>query len=306
MTSKYTKSKYSVCKNILSINISLKIINNPITIKKIKIKKVYIMMNKKQRKTHNWKYSSFKNLKAGNNLGHKSLYLSKTRFWHPLMSNYILGVRNGISIINTQQTKKSLLKAFYMAALILKKKGHILVINTNPDFSRVCKNFSILTLQNKTNFAYKNYSKYSHLKTPLISYCCYKWIGGTLTNWKQVSRAIYTYAKFSERCESFLIHNNIEFPKYQKIKNCFEGLLKNKNGKIFLTFNEKPDLIVLMNPNENRNIINEANHLSVPIVAFAESNTNLQGISYPIPVNNYSINFIYYCLKKLVQISLTR
>jgi small subunit ribosomal protein S2 len=261
-------------------------------------------MDKKQRKTQKWKYASYHNLKVGSNLGNKSLYLSKTKFWHPLMSNYILGVRNGVSIINTQQTKQYMLKAFYMIALILRKKGHVLVINTNPEFSRICKNFSILTLQNKTNFIYKNYDKYNHLKSSSISYCCYKWIGGTLTNWKQVSKAIYTFAKFSERCESFLIQNNIEFPKYQKVKDCFEGLLTNKNGKIFLTFSEKPDLIFLMNPNENRNIINEANHLSIPIIAFAESNTNLIGISYPIPINNYSIDVIYYCLKKIVQISL--
>lgn len=268
----------------------------------VKIKKS-LFMNKKLSKIQNWKYSSFESLKVGSSLGHKSLYLSKTRFWHPLMSNYILGIRNDITIINTEKTKRCILKAFYMVALLLKKRGHILVINTNPEFSRICKNFSLLTLQNKTNLISPNFSKYSHLKSPTLSYCCYKWVGGTLTNWKQVSKAIYTFALFTERCEPFLKNNSIEFPKYQKIKDCFQGLLTNKNGKVFLTFNEKPDLIFLMNPNENRNIINEANHLSIPIVAFTESNTDLKGISYPIPINNYSSEVLYYCLKKIVLLS---
>lgn len=261
-------------------------------------------MNQKQFKKDDWTSSSYASLKIGINLGHKSLYLSKTKFWHPLMSDYLLGIRNGVSIISTQQTKKCLLKAFYMIALILRKKGHILVINTNPEFYRLCKNLSILTLQNKTSFIYKNSYKYSKLKSSSISYCCYKWVGGTLTNWKQISKSVLTFAKFSERCEPFLINNNIEFPKYKKIKDCFQGLLTNQNGKIFLTFNEKPDLVFLMNPNENRNIINEANHLHIPIIAFTESNTDLKGITYPIPVNNYSIIFIYYCLKKIIKISL--
>lgn len=261
-------------------------------------------MNYIQYKKDDWKYSSYGSLKVGTNLGHKPFSLTKTKFWHPLMSDYLLGVRNDVSIINAQQTKQCLLKAFYLISLILKKKGHILIVNTNPDFHRICKNFSILTLQNTVHFLHQNSSKYEKLKSSSISYCCYKWIGGTLTNWKQISKSVLTFAKFSERCESFLINNNIEFPKYKKIKDCFQGLLTNQKGKIFLTFNEKPDLIFLMNPNENKDIINEANHLHIPVIAFAESNTNINGVTYPIPVNNGSLNIIYYCLKKILKISL--
>ena len=61
-----------------------------------------------------------------------------------------------------------------------------------------------------------------------------------------------------------------------------------------LAFNQKPDLIFLINPNENQDLINEAYLLDIPVIAFTESNTNPKGITYPIPVNNYSIKFIYY------------
>lgn len=232
--------------------------------------------------TKTWWISSWQDIKTGINLGHKSIRLSKSNFWHPLMSNYILGIKNGISIFNTQQTRKSLLRAFFLIALILKKKGHILIINTNPEFFRICKNLISPT----------------HKQGPSqLSYSGYKWIGGTLTNWKQVSKSVLTFAKFSQRCEKFLIQNSIDFPRYKKIKKCFQGLV---GGKGFLAFHEKPDLIFLINPNESRNIIAEANRLDIPVIALVESNTNLNGISYPIPTNNYSINFVYYCLKKLV------
>jgi len=254
-------------------------------------------MNKKT-----WWISSWQDLKTGIHLGHKSIRLSKSNFWHPLMANYFLGIKNGIGVFNTQQTRKCILRAFFLITLILKKKGHILIVNTNPEFFRICKNFILCTTHLQENSLKKKTitSKHPKFDSTRLSYSTYKWVGGTLTNWKQVSKSILTFAKFSERCENFLIQNSIDFPRYNKIKKCFQGLI---TGKGFLAFHEKPDLVFIMNPNENRNIIAEANRLDIPVIAFVESNTNLNGISYPIPTNNYSINFVYYCMKKLVKIS---
>jgi ribosomal protein S2 len=313
-------------------------------------------------------------LKTGVHVGHKSLRLSKTNFWHPLMAQYILGIRHGISLLDTVQTRKCLLRAFYVIALVLKtknrisrhpshtfdpvksssffhekrnvsfsslsrqrnqskkdgsiyavngketqkkqiqRKGHILIVNTNPEFSRLCKNLSVLTLHNKNDHLVVQkgflFEKNENLdfgilnkNTSSLSYVHYKWVGGTLTNWKQVSKSVLTYAKFAERCEKFIYRNNIDFPRYKKIKECFHGLIRKKQGKVFLAFNEKPDLVFLMNPNENRHIITEANKMHIPVIALVESNTCLNGISYPIPANAYSAFFIYYCLKKIIKLS---
>ena len=252
-------------------------------------------------------------IKNGIPIGHKSINLSKRKFWHPLMTPYLLGIRNKIAIINPSATKKSVLRAFFIIALLFKSNGHLLVINTNPEYFVLNKNLSLLTLQPKpitvSNLLKTKdipiYRKYKALYTSNISYCSSKWIGGTLTNWKQVSKSVLTFAKFSERCEKFLVKNNMEFPRYKRIKTCFEGLIRKENSKTVLAFYEKPDLIFLMNPNENHNVILEANKLHIPIIAFTESNTNLKGITYPIPLNTYSMNFVYYCLKKLIKISLS-
>ena len=48
----------------------------------------------------------------------------------------------------------------------------------------------------------------------------------------------------------------------------------------------------------------EATKLHIPIVAFVESNTDIRGITYPIPVNIYSISFIYFCIKKIIALAL--
>lgn len=282
---------------------------------------------------HNWLNVSSKNFNKGINFGHKSIKLAKTNFWHPLMSDYFLGIRQNVSLFSTQQTLKCLLRAFHIIALILRQKGRILIINTNPEFFRLCNNLTNMTLIGKYKAPEENLafpqskiedsqsqwfiertanefsqlntktSNYRSLKTPLISYVSYKWIGGTLTNWKQISKSVLTFAKFSERCEKFLVKNGIDFPKYTRVKKCFQGLLHKENQKMSLAFNQKPDLIFLINPNENQSILNEAYRLHIPVIAFTESSTNPKEINYPIPVNNYSIKFIYFCLKKIIKMA---
>ena len=118
-----------------------------------------------------------------------------------------------------------------------------------------------------------------------------------------MSKSVLTYAKFSERCEKFLIKNHIEFPKFSRVKKCFQGLLYKQNQTMLLAFNQKPDLLFLVNPNENRGILNEAYRLHIPVIAFTESSTNPKEITYPIPVNNYSIRFLYFCFKKILKLT---
>jgi ribosomal protein S2 len=197
---------------------------------------------------------------------------------------------------------------FFFITLLFKSNGHLLVINTNPEYFVLNKNLSLLTLQTNPIFFNKSitiYKKYKTLRTSKISYCSFKWVGGTLTNWKQISKSVLTFAKFSERCEKFLLKNNIDFPRYKKIKTCFEGLIRKQHNKTLLAFYEKPDIIFLVNPNENKNIISEANKLHIPVIAFAGSNTDIKGITYPIPLNTYSMSFVYYCLKKIIKISIS-
>jgi small subunit ribosomal protein S2 len=262
---------------------------------------------KYQNTSNSWNISISQDLKNGIPIGHTSLNLSKKKYWHPLMSEYLLGIRNTTAIFTSYSIRKCLLRAFYVMALIFKQKGHILIINTNPEYFHFYKNLSMLTLQNGSPSIYSQQfimNKYKHLNTTNLSYCCWKWVGGTLTNWKQLSKSVLTFAKFSERCEIFLTKNTIDFPRYKKIKTAFQGLLIKKQGKTLLAFYEKPDALFLMNPNENRNIIAEANKLHIPILAFVESNTNLKGITYPIPVNTYSISFLYYCIKKVIVLAI--
>jgi len=239
--------------------------------------------------------------------GEKSIKLAKNSFFHPLQSQFCVGIRENTSLLNTQQTIKLFLRAFHVLSLVLQKKGRVLIINTNPELFKLFNNLSQLTLQGnlenskKTKAHIQEQSRF--YQTPLLSYVSYKWVGGTLTNWKQISKSVLTFAKFSQRCEKFLYKHSIDFPKYTRVKKSFQGLISQKNHEFFLAFTQKPDLIFIVNPHENSTLINEASRLHILVIAFMSPATNPQGITYPIPVNNFSINFLYYCLKKIIKMT---
>lgn len=118
-----------------------------------------------------------------------------------------------------------------------------------------------------------------------------QWVGGLLTNWKQVSESLRVYTKFKQKFENFLYKHKIQFPIYEKYKKKYFGLIQ--------LANTLPDLIIITNPEENEILIQEAFLLKIPIIALINSHTSpslLKKIQYPIPGNNSSPYFTYFCL----------
>lgn len=265
-------------------------------------------------------YLNYKFIKFKTHLGHKILNFSLQKQCDSYFTKLLLGTRLKVSVIHNEILKKSLLKSFYVLALILRTNGHILIINTTPEFSKFF--YYIKQIQKQKTFTSnsslhindKNLEKINTIggnsaafqtNNGFISYCNNKWIGGTLTNWKQIKKSVLTFAKFSNNFDNFVSSNTIHFPRYKKMKKCFSGFFINQNNKnsknnnIFLQQN--PDLIFLINPNENSNIIKEANLLNIPVIALTDSNTKITGITFPIPSNNKSVSFVYWCLNWIIR-----
>jgi small subunit ribosomal protein S2 len=241
--------------------------------------------------------------KVGKNLGIRGL--------HPSMTHFLLGNRKNLSIIDINFTIKNIIKTLYIILSILNRNGHILIVNTNPEISNLVHHFAM-----KTN----NFGKY-------FSFCNCKWVGGTLTNWDQISNSIATFISFSERFGTFIKRNNIHFPRYRKLKKSFQGFgfshqdsfskvgfhgvkqdsyfqsktlasLENKR-KLNL---KKPDILLIINPNENRNVLYEAKKLNIPVIALTDTNSDLSFITYPIPVNNNSPFFVQYYFSWIIRL----
>lgn len=251
----------------------------------------------------------------GVHIGHKSLKVKSG--WHAFLSRFILGSQNNSSILNIKYTLTSFLKAIYILTLILKSKGHILIVNTNPEYSK-------LLHHTKKN-----------TKSSKIFYSDCHWVGGTLTNWVQISQSVITFKNFYKKFDDFLVNNNINFPRYKKMKKSFQGFInleknidsakqakekwleaektvlnlaktkftfKEKNYTKFTELNWKPDLIFLLDSNSTESIIKEACNLQIPIIALTDSNTNISNITYPIPTNTNSFFLAWFCLDYITKL----
>ena len=221
-------------------------------------------------------------IQAKAHIAHKSLNVVGKKRIHPYSVGGSLGCKNKHVITNPHQTLQGFLKGLGVISFFCKKNLSLLIVSTNPDSAFLIENFF-----HKTDL--KHYPVY---------YCNEKWVGGLLTNWKQVSKRVETYIKFSERFESFILRNHINFPSYKKMASCFQGLKKQNNPAQV----RRPDLIFLVNPNDNRHVVEEAVSLNIPVIAITDSNTNLLGITFPIPGNSNSLFFVHYCLQWIARI----
>lgn len=226
----------------------------------------------------------------GTHWGHKSLRNSWKRLSYPEMSGAFLGSRKGVQIIDPVKTLQATSQGLYFAALVLKNKGRILVADTREEFSPVNYSFNL---------------KYTNTSLP-FSGSGKRWIAGTLTNWKTISPRISEYGYISTLFKDKVDKLKVHSPRFVKMKNAFPGLIDTNSLGIEalkrprLKFQKRPDLIIVCQPEENHTLIREASRLKIPVLAFVDSNSSLDHITYPIPVNTENHNWIYYCLNLLV------
>ena len=251
-------------------------------------------------------------LKSSSHFGRKTRHLDFSFPWHASMCNKLSGVRNKVAHVDSQQTLQSLARAFYSIALVLRKGGKVLVVNKKSEFfplfyldspnSRGSKMVPLSdTLQSKVQKRRKSFkgsqnsSKIRPARAPL------SWVGGCLTNWKEISKSVATLLYFSKRFGGFIKQNNIHFPRFNKMKTSFQGFIDIEREELLLK--ERPQLLFLFDANESQQIIHEATALQIPVVALTDSSTNLSQITYPIPINSDSIHLIHWCLSQLMQIT---
>ena len=228
--------------------------------------------------------------------------------WTKDMTDSLVGIRHGMSVFDVEKTKiacsrmLNFLKLYQPKRRGFKKKLDILFVNTSEPYQHLIKKVALFTGQ-----------RYIHEK----------WVGGTLTNWSQVSQSYSLFGRFHLLFGDFLKKRKIHLPLYEKARRIYSGLLPKgmsekkikttslprhlprKLRSSFETTDGLPDILFLINPEENQNVLHEANLLKIPVIALADSNTKSLGIDYMIPGNVQSIEFVYWCLN-LVTITLQK
>ena len=194
-------------------------------------------------------------LEAGVHLGHKTLR------WNPKMKKYIFGKRDSIHIIDLTQTLELINVALEKLYDVISQNGKILLISTKKQASE-----SIADLAKNTDQYYVNY----------------RWLGGMLTNWGTISNSI----KKLEKLNIDLVSENRGFTKKELLKMSVQRDKLQKSLGGIADMKKIPDLVFVVDTNYESLAIKESIKLGIPIIAILDTNSDPEGINYPIPGND--------------------
>ena len=177
------------------------------------------------------------------------------------MKKYIFGKRDSIHIIDLTQTLELTKVALEKVYNTIKNNGKILFVSTKKQASE-----AIAELAKETDQYFVNY----------------RWLGGMLTNWGTISNSI----KKLKKLEADLVAENRGFTKKELLKmSVKKDKLQRSLGGIS-EMKKIPDLVFIIDTNYESLAIQESVKLGIPIIAILDSNSNPDGIDFPIPGND--------------------
>jgi len=204
-------------------------------------------------------------LEAGVHFGHH------TRRWNPKMQPYIFGVRNGVHIINLEQTVPLLYRSLEGLREVVAGGGRVLFVGTKRQ------------AQDKIAEAARRCGQY---------YVNHRWLGGMLTNWKTISQSIRRLKEMDEQlAKADLGLTKKERLQLQRDRDKLDralGGIRDMGGL--------PDILFIIDTNKESIAVKEANKLGIPVAAVLDSNSDPDGITYPVPGNDDALRAIdLYC-----------
>ena len=204
-------------------------------------------------------------LESGVHFGHH------TRRWNPKMDQYIFGIRNGVHIIDLQQTVPLLHRALEAAREVVAGGGRVLFVGTKRQ------------AQDKIADAAKRCGQY---------YVNHRWLGGMLTNWKTISQSIKRLKEMDEmlgQADSGLTKKEqLGITRERDKLDRALGGIRDMGGL--------PDILFIIDTNKESIAVQEATKLNIPVIAVIDSNSDPDGITYPIPGNDDALRAIdLYC-----------
>ncbi len=204
-------------------------------------------------------------LEAGVHFGHQ------TQRWNPRMGPYIYGARNGIHIMDLTQTLPMLDQALEVIRDTVAKGGRVLFVGTKRQAAQ-----PIADAADKSAQYFMNH----------------RWLGGTLTNWKTVSKSISRLKQIDEAMEG----GTEGMTKKERLgMERDQSKLQASLGGI-REMGTTPDLLFVIDVKKEALAVAEANKLGIPVVAVVDSNCSPDGIDYMIPGNDDAARSIaLYC-----------
>jgi ribosomal protein S2, bacterial type len=201
-------------------------------------------------------------LEAGVHFGHQ------TRRWNPKMAPYIFAERNGIYIIDLQQTVGLIDNAYTFIQNIVKTGKPILFVGTKKQAQQVVKDESARSGQFYVNE---------------------RWLGGMLTNFKTISARIDRLHEI-EKMEEDGVFDQLTKKEVGKLRLEAEKLEKFLGG--IKDMHRMPGAMFVVDPKKERIAVKEARILGIPIVGIVDTNCDPDDVDYIIPANDDAIRSI--------------
>lgn len=204
-------------------------------------------------------------LESGVHFGHS------TRRWNPKMGPFLFGVRNGIHIIDLEQTVPMLHRALIAVRDVVAAGGRVLFVGTKRQASEIVADAATRCGQYYVN---------------------HRWLGGMLTNWRTISNSIKRLRELDSRlAEQQMGLTKKELLQLTRERDKLEralGGIKEMGGL--------PDILFVIDTNKEAIAVAEANKLGVPVVAVVDSNSDPLGVDFPVPGNDDALRAInLYC-----------
>ena len=201
-------------------------------------------------------------LEAGVHFGHH------TRRWNPKMAEYIFTERNGIYIIDLQKTVKKIEDAYMFVRDIAADGGNVLFVGTKKQAQDAIK---------------------EEAERCEMYYVNVRWLGGMLTNFKTIKKSIQKLNNLNKMAEdgTFDLLPKKEVASLQKE---MADLEKNLGG--IKSMKGLPSCIFIVDPKKEKNAVDEARKLGIPVVAIVDTNCDPDEVDYVIPGNDDAIRAI--------------
>jgi small subunit ribosomal protein S2 len=198
-------------------------------------------------------------LDAGVHFGHQ------TRRWNPKMKRFLHGERQGIYIIDLEQTLDRVRIAYEFVRDMTAEGGNLLFVGTKKQASDAVEQYAL-----SCNMPYVNQ----------------RWLGGMLTNFETISKRVSKMAELERQRDTGEFD---AMPKKEALMNTREldKLLRNLNG--IRNLERKPDAVFVLDTKKEHIAVTEANKLKIPLIAVVDTNCDPDVINYVIPGNDDAI-----------------
>lgn len=213
-------------------------------------------------------------LESGVHFGHR------TNKWDPAMKPYIFTERNGIHIIDLQQTVKNLNQAYNIVRDTVMSGGTVLFIGTKRQAQE--------TIRDEATRCH-------------MPYVTERWLGGTITNWVTIHQRIQEMERLERLRDSGEI-NRLTKKEGLMIGREITRLSTRLSG--IRNMKTLPDLLFVVDISRESTAVHEANLKGIPVIAMVDTNCNPVGVDYVIPSNDDAIRAIKLLVGKIADAGL--